>query len=126
MKTRLVLKPGQRGTKRLVNQYGEALVCVRFRYDAKSRQRLKTVELVIEKAPWTPPAKGFRPDTLVPLYIEVRDLERCSQVKAAGGRWHPDEGLWYVRYGAIAGSELERYIQAELFSTGQGSKSMHM
>jgi len=49
MKTRLVLKPGQRGTKRLVKKYGSALVCVRFRYDAETRQRLKTVELIIEK-----------------------------------------------------------------------------
>jgi hypothetical protein len=45
VKTRLILKPGQRGTKRLAEQYGDALLYVRFRYDAESRQRLKTVEL---------------------------------------------------------------------------------
>ena len=55
MKTRLILKPGQRGTKSLVKQYGDALLYVRFRYDAESRQRLKTVELVVDRAPWTPP-----------------------------------------------------------------------
>jgi hypothetical protein len=115
MKTRLVLKPGQRGTKRLLKQYGDALVCVRFRYDAKLRQRLKTVELIVEKCAWTPPANGFSPDTLVPLYIEARDLEKRSQVKAAGGKWHPDDGLWYVRYGNVAGTALERHIQVELF-----------
>ena len=45
MKTRLTLKPGQEGTKRLVEKYGDALVCIRFRYDVKNGKRLKTVEL---------------------------------------------------------------------------------
>src|SRR5476651_2730552 len=55
LKTRLTLKPGQYGTKSLVKKYGDDLICVRFRYDAKSQQRIKTVELVIERSPWTPP-----------------------------------------------------------------------
>jgi hypothetical protein len=45
--TRLKLKPGQKGTKALVEQYGDALVCVRYRYDEASRTRIKTVELII-------------------------------------------------------------------------------
>jgi hypothetical protein len=35
MKTRKHLKPGQMGTKRFVTQYGDALLCVRYRYDEK-------------------------------------------------------------------------------------------
>ena len=35
MRTRLTLKPGQRGTKQLVAEYGDRLVCVRYRYDDK-------------------------------------------------------------------------------------------
>jgi hypothetical protein len=50
MKTRLILKPGQKGTKRLTDKYGDALVCVRYRYDAELRQRLKTVELIVERS----------------------------------------------------------------------------
>jgi hypothetical protein len=33
VKTRLILKPGQPGTKSLAKKYGDALLCVRFRYD---------------------------------------------------------------------------------------------
>jgi hypothetical protein len=124
MKTRLVLKPGQRGTKRLLKQYGDALVCVRFRYDAKLKQRLKTVELIVEKCAWTPRELGFPPDSLVQLFIEARDMTKRTQVKAAGGRWNPDEGLWYVRYGNIAGTALERHIQVELFSPDRDRKSI--
>ena len=37
MKTRLILKQGQRGTKQLSEKYGNDLLYVRFRYDAESR-----------------------------------------------------------------------------------------
>jgi len=51
MRTRLTLQPGQSGTKELVEQYGDRLVCVRYRYDATRRRRFKTVELIVEEAP---------------------------------------------------------------------------
>ena len=79
MKTRLTLKPGQEGTKRLVKKYGEALVCIRFRYDEKTGKRLKTVELIEEQADWTPPPPRFASDTLVPLRIY-----RCFKHAIAG------------------------------------------
>ncbi|MBJ6752323.1 hypothetical protein [Geomonas anaerohicana] len=44
MKSRLNLKPGQRGTKHLVEKYGAALLYVRYRYDEERGVRLKTVE----------------------------------------------------------------------------------
>ncbi len=40
MKTRLILKPGQRGTKNLVKKYGEALQCVRFKYDSRTQHQI--------------------------------------------------------------------------------------
>ncbi len=42
LRVRLHLKPGQKGTKQLVTQYGDRLVCVRYRYDAQRKKRLKT------------------------------------------------------------------------------------
>ena len=54
METRVTLKPGSNGTKKLVTQYGERLVCVRYRYDAVAQLRYKTVELVIEQLSWDP------------------------------------------------------------------------
>jgi hypothetical protein len=61
MITRLKLKPGQNGTKKLVAEYGDALICVRYRYDRASCTRAKTVEIVVEKKSWTPPPQI--PDT---------------------------------------------------------------
>jgi len=44
---RLHLKPGQKGTKQLLAQYGDRLICVRYRYDVQRKKRLKTVELLV-------------------------------------------------------------------------------
>jgi hypothetical protein len=57
MRTRLHLKPGQRGTKRLSEKYGEQLVCVRYRYDDATKKRYKTVELIVDVAEWAPRQK---------------------------------------------------------------------
>lgn len=113
MKTRLILKPGQRGTKRLTDKYGENLVCVRFRYDANSKQRLKTVELVIERTDWEPPPEKFTDDSLVAARIEGYETDLRKLIKDAGGKWKPDQKLWYVRYGNIKGTSLEKHIYVE-------------
>ncbi|MBT0654092.1 hypothetical protein [Geomobilimonas luticola] len=113
MKTRLCLKPGQRGTKRLTDKYGDALVCVRFRYDAATRQRLKTVELIVERTEWQPPPQKFTADSLVAVKIEGYETDLRKQVKEAGGKWKPDQKLWYVRYGNITGTALEKHIHID-------------
>lgn len=50
-----IRRHGQRGTRKLVALYGERLVCVRYRYDAASGTRCKTVELIVDQTAWTPP-----------------------------------------------------------------------
>jgi len=52
MKTSKHLKPGQDGTKRLVEKYGDALLCVRYRDDEQRGVRIKTVELIEEEKPY--------------------------------------------------------------------------
>ncbi len=52
MRVRLSLNPGQDGTKSLLARYGKQLVCVRYRYDDQTKQRVKTVELIVERTEW--------------------------------------------------------------------------
>ncbi len=108
MEVRLTLSPGRPGTKRLVEKYGEQLVCVRYRYDSVRGMRYKTAELIVDSAPWQPPA-----EELVSLRVErlERDLQR--EVKQAGGRWNPREGVWEVRYGEVARMGLQARIVGE-------------
>ena len=77
---------GQKGTKRLLEKYGDALLCIRFRYDEKAGKRLKTVELIEEQIDWTPPPPRYAPDTLVPLRVAASDMTLRAKVKAAGGK----------------------------------------
>ena len=46
------LLPGQPGTKKLTDQYGDVLVCVRYRYDSLHHQRMTTVEIIIDQESW--------------------------------------------------------------------------
>lgn len=46
-----ILKPGEEGTEDLVEQFGDALVCVRYWYDAKRGVELKTAEIIEARRP---------------------------------------------------------------------------
>jgi hypothetical protein len=113
MKTQTHLKPGQNGTKRLVEKYGDALVCVRYRYDEKRGVRLKTVEIVVDEKTDNPLAR-LRDGDIVPVIVPFTEKALRERLKAAGGRWDPKEKLWRVPYGAIRGNaELEERILME-------------
>lgn len=75
MRTRLKLKPGQRGTKRLQAEYGDKLVGVRYRYDAQTKKRYKTVELVVEEVAWTPKPRRPRSDAIVAIRVNWGEVE---------------------------------------------------
>lgn len=113
LKTRTHLKPGQKGTKRLAKIYGEALLCIRFRYDEVTRTRLKTVELIVEKSDWTPPPSRYAVENLVSLRIAASNMSLRTQAKSAGAKWNPEKQLWFVSYGKIAGTPLEKHIQVD-------------
>ena len=110
MITRLKLKPGQKGTKKLHAEHGEALVCVRYRYDEASGTRIKTIELIVERTAWKPPVKKFTDNDLVPVRIGFAEKILIAAAKTAKGRWNPDERLWFIRYGNIKGAPLEKHI----------------
>jgi len=113
MKSRLNLKPGQKGTKALVERYGESLLYVRYRYDEARGVRLKTVEIIVEEKPWQPGTR-LRDDDRVPVLVNYNEKVLRDKVKAAGGTWNPKEKLWYVAYGAIRGTELEERMKADV------------
>ena len=120
-----IRRPGQRGTLKLVEHYGDRLVCVRYRYDAKAGMRYKTAEIILEEAKWRPPpprADAPRPELKVD-YIEdqpvrqdvwvkvfFRESGLREQVKAAGGRWSKTEKLWQMPYETAVSLGLEHRI----------------
>jgi hypothetical protein len=105
MKTITVRRPGQPGTKRLQQQFGERLLCVRYRYDEVRRVRIKTVELIIDEHPWLEdfrinPFKLPPHHPVGPVLVKIGFQERVvrEQVIAAGGEWNSKGGHWELAY----------------------------
>ena len=113
VRTRLHLKPGQRGTKQLLAQYGDRLVCVRYRYDAQRGKRFKTVELIVAEREWNPPAPRVADDVPVGVRVDFSELELRQRVKQAGGKWNPDRKVWELRYADAVALKLEARIADE-------------
>jgi len=113
MRTLLHLKPGQKGTKQLLAQYGDRLVCVRYRYDAQRKKRFKTVEGIVAERDWDPPAPRFADDLLVGVRGGFAEVERRQRVKQAGGTWNRSRKVWELRYDQVVALKLEARIVEE-------------
>jgi hypothetical protein len=91
------LQPGQRGTKKLRDVYGDRLVCVRYRDDAARQRRLKTGELIVEEAPWRPERAARKGAAIVGVRVQFQEVSLRRQVKLAGRRWNPARRAWELR-----------------------------
>ena len=107
---RLSLKPGQPGTKGLLAEYGERLVCVRYRYDAQKRRRFKTVELIVDSSEWRPAGDQAERERMVSLRVDWRELELRQRVKAAGGIWDGSNRVWWLAAGLAEELGLRSHI----------------
>ena len=104
MKAYCHLKPGQNGTKRLVEHYGKALLCVRYRFDEIRGVKVKTVEIIVDERPLTKPR--FKDDDVVPIHVAYGETELRAKLRAMRARWDGERKVWYVRYGPIRGTPL--------------------
>jgi len=104
------LKPGQDGTKGLLDQYGEKLVCVRYRYDEGLHVRHKTIELIVETVPWTPHSEPIRSDFIVGVKVELQEVNLQKQIRQAGGKWNRQLRLWEIRYDQAVALSLQARI----------------
>jgi len=112
METRLTLRPGMPGTKKLHARFGDRLVCVRYVYDKERRRRLKTVELVVEEVEWQPRDRRprRRPHDLVGVGIAYHEHALRQAVKAAGGIWRPRQRLWEVSWATVVALGLAERV----------------
>ena len=51
------VRPARKGAKKLPDQFGSRLACVRYRYDEQKHKRFKTDDLVIEESFWSLPSR---------------------------------------------------------------------
>ncbi len=108
MEARLKLRPGQRGTKKLLAQYGDKLVCVRYRYDVQRQKRYKTVELIVDEIDWKPSTP--EPQEIVVLRTEWNETELHQRIRQAGGKWDGKQALWRIRFELAQQLGLEKRV----------------
>ena len=113
MRISMHLKPGRKGTKQLLAQYGDRLVCVRYRHDTQQKKRFKTVELIVAEWAWEPPAPRLPADQIVALRIDFAEVALRERVKQAGGKWNPRQKVWELCYGHVVALNLEARIVEE-------------
>lgn len=93
METRLTLRPGQHGTRKLVERFGERLIRVRYLYDVAAGRRLKTVELIVEAVPWIPRPRRprRRDDEIVAVRIGFEETDLRERARRLGAVWRPQQ-----------------------------------
>lgn len=113
------MQPGQPGTKRYTRQYGESLICVRYRRDNANARRITTVELIVDEGYYqretNPIIKAMYPNPNRNVYVRVGYEESVlrMQIKTAGARWVPEKKLWQMRYRDVQKLELKGRIVEE-------------
>lgn len=115
MEIRATLRPGANGTRGLLKEYGEQLVCVRCRYDRARRKRYKTVELIIEDKYWLPEVR-VPAERRVYLRLDCGERELRELVKQAGGYWNPDKKAWSPPWGKVLELGLEQRVLDQDFA----------
>jgi hypothetical protein len=80
---RKTLRPGERGTRKLLGIYGNDLVSVSFRHDQAAGVRLKTAEIVVARAKLRRP-KAMPSSALVYAKVEPWEKPLHKQLKKVG------------------------------------------
>ncbi|MBL8168225.1 MAG: hypothetical protein JNJ50_08735 [Acidobacteria bacterium] len=119
MRARKTLKPGQHGTKNLLDQYGDQLICVRYRYDEERKLRHKTVELIVESTSWIPQDESIPPDSIVGVRVELNEINLQRRLRQAGGIWNRQLRLWQIRYDQAVALKLEDRIEPSTLSNSR-------
>lgn len=117
MQARKTLRPGQDGTKRLVNQFGDRLLCVRYRYDLERQVRYKTAEIIVETIPWQPRPQDTPGESIVSLNIGLKEIALQTEARQAGGKWNPNSRRLELRYDKVVELGLEARIDHNSIET---------
>jgi hypothetical protein len=114
------IPPGQPGAKRWQDLHGDRLLCVRYRDDLATGQRLVTVELVVDQRP-LPTGSRAGPTAapaadamaLVRVHIRYGEPQLAAQAKAFGARRDPAQRFWIMTRDQARSAGLTDRIQPD-------------
>ena len=117
------IKPGDKGSLRFLKQYGEQLVAVRYR--KQGRQRLTTIEVIVERRERKMTQADFDaidihpPGQVVALRINFNETEWQEKIKQAGGSWDRKHKVWHLIYRNAVALGLKDRIVSPLEKSNQ-------
>ncbi len=108
------LQPGEMGTKSLLNEYGNQLVCVRYRIDKRLQKRYTTVELIINERPY------IRQKPIVTVWVKINydETELRHHARAFGAKWLVEDKVWEMEYEVSKKLGLKKRITKRIIKTG--------
>ena len=110
MKTIKKLKPGMKGTKKLVEEYGDRFVCARYRNDYLKKKRLKTIELIIDEKPLVIDESKPPMNKMMSIAVKYGEVDIGKMIRSAGGRWDRNNKVWELPYSEVLALGLENRI----------------
>ena len=110
MRTSKKLLPGRPGTIRMLHKYGEKLVCVRYKYDEKTKKRYKTVELIEEINEWNKDESRIPANKMMKIKVKYGEVDLGLAVRSLGGIWNKANKYWELPYKDVQTLGLEHRI----------------
>ena len=80
-----------------------------------TREALSPVTIVKRLSELGAYGVNLHDNDLVPIRIAYAEEALKTSAKAAKGRWNPDVKLWFIWYGNIKGTTLEKHIVLDAF-----------
>ncbi|WP_078082683.1 hypothetical protein [Microbulbifer mangrovi] len=108
-------RPGDDGTKKYSDKYGQQLCAVRYRRSRCKKTVYTTVEIIVAEREAYPRSQAHRAANTkltewVALKIAFDELELRNEVKRIGGRWSKLAKAWVVKRKLAEGAELHHRI----------------
>lgn len=122
------LKPGQPGTRRFQDHWGDQLVAVRYRRSARSN--FTTIEIIVDERQQPEPGvslnavHAYRRQRVVAVKVAWEEVAIRAALKRNQARWSKDHKVWLLSYSAAVALGLrdriveglaERCPEIELF-----------
>lgn len=93
-----MLKPGQPGTKKWLEKFGDRLYCIRYRYDKIRKKRFITAEIIVEESHWQEKGQKIPKNKIIAIQVKYEEAHLRKVVKSAGGKWDPKRKVWELPY----------------------------
>ena len=80
--------------KKLLQRYGDNLVCVRYRYDEEKMMMFKTIEIIVDNKPWQADTKKIPKNKIMNIRIAIDEIDpNVAKVEGAADPRRPRVGI---------------------------------